>query len=852
MMGDWGIWRKVYFLHPQIPKSPNPRINKSPNGQINKSTNQYPSMLSNNLKLALRNLARQKGFALLNILGLAVGIAAVLLIFRIVSYELSFNKNFKNYDRVVRMVTTEISHEGEEFFTRGIPLPAMVAAQNTVPQFVASSRTKETWPTVLVPNPAGGPPLKKVSMGRGEISFHVEPAFFQVFDFEWLAGDKNTALKDPKTLVLTRDIAEKCFQNWQSALGQTLLIDNEPMTVQGIVGNPPKNCDLPLVLAISYSTLPNEDLTAQEAWGNTSSNDQMFGLLADAKQFDAANQLISLVGQKEYAEEGGGQRVSKIHSLQRFADLHYDDRFGTSATHVTSKSRLWVLSSIGFLVLLMACFNFINLSTAQALRRSKEVGVRKTLGGSRGHLVGQFMGETALVVLFSVLAGVVLAWVSASLLSHISEVPDAWPFFSQMLVWGFLALLAAAVTLLSGFYPALVLAGFDPIRALRNNVSNQASGGASIRKGLVVFQFVIAQALIVGTIITLGQLDYIRDMDLGFKKDLIYNFEFSGDSAAQSKLAGFKQRLLQIPGVERATFSSDQPASGSTWSTNFAFGRGSNDQKFNTTIKFCDEDFRETYGLTLLAGRWLEPSDTSKEYVVNEFLLKKCGINNPEEALNQEVKLGGNRWRKVVGVVKDFHAHSVHSEMEPLVITNSLKRMYGAGVKISPQNMAATTAAIQREFDATYPEQVFEGTWFDESVAEFYTDESRFSATCKGFGALAIFISCLGLLGLAAHAAQRRTKEIGIRKVLGASVAGITGLLSKDFLKLVLVAILIASPIAYYFMDKWLADFAYRIDIQWWMFVLAGVVAVAVAFLTVSFQSVRAALANPVKSLRSE
>ena len=457
-----------------------------------------------------------------------------------------------------------------------------------------------------------------------------------------------------------------------------------------------------------------------EDWGSTSSNDQMFGLLADENQFEAANNLIAQVGQEEYAKERGGTLSSRKHLLQPFSELHYDDRYGTSATHVISKSRLWVLSSIGFLVLLMACFNFINLSTAQALRRSKEVGVRKTLGGSRANLFGQFMLETALVVLFSMALGTLLAWITSPLLEEISEVPTELPFLSQPIVLVFLALAGLAITLLSGFYPSMILAGFNPIRALKNDHSERSMGGSTVRKGLVVFQFMIAQALVVGTIITLGQLDYVRNMDLGFQKDLVYTFGINGDSLSQSQISGLKQRLLQVPGVESVAFGSDQPASGSTWASNFAFGRGTDDQRFSTTMKYCDVDFQKTYGLQLLAGRWLEPSDTAKEYVVNETLLKKVGIKNPEEALGKEIRTGRNQWRKVVGVVKDFHAHSAHRTVEPLLMSTQLKRMYTAGVKITPKNISATTAAIQREFDNTYPEQVFEPTFFDESIAGFY------------------------------------------------------------------------------------------------------------------------------------
>jgi len=811
-------------------------------------------MLSNYFKIALRNLSRQKGFAFLNIMGLALGIAAVLLIYRMVTYELSFNQNFTNYDRIVRVVTTEVGLNGEENGTRGMPTPAMTVVKNTVPQLEASTKMKEYWPTVLVPNPTGGPALKKFNMGRGKIAFFVEPEFFRIFDFKWLSGDPGTALQAPGTLVLTQTMAKNCFENWENALGKTLLIDNDPMTVQGVVADPPVNCDFPIVLVVAYATILSDKVKYEydDDWGSTSSNDQMLGLLHSADQMAAANAQVALVGQKEYRKDGGDQRAAKGHHLQPLSELHYDDRYGTSATPVIAKNRLWVLSFIGLLVLIMACVNFINLSTAQALRRSKEVGVRKTLGGSRATLFSQFMSETALVVLFATGISAFLAWLTAPLLQYISDVPPTLPFLSQPGIWAFLAVLAVMMMLFSGFYPALVQAGFNPINALKNNISTRAVGGVTVRKGLVVLQFAIAQALIVGTIITLGQLEYLRKMDLGFSKDLIYTFNINGDSASQAKMEGMKQQLLQIPGVESVALGSDQPSSRSTWATNFAIGRGTEDQKFATSLKFCDADFQKTYGLKLLAGRWLEPSDTSKEFVVNVTLLKKAGINNPEEALEKELRLGRNKWRKIVGVVKDFHSHSAHNELEPIAMSSNRKRYYGAGVKIRPQNMSATTASIQRVFDETYPEQVFDATWFDESIADFYTSENRFSDTCKGFAFLAILISCLGLFGLATHAARQRTKEIGVRKALGATVSSVVRLLSKDFLKLVLVAIVFATPVAWWGMNKWLADFAYRIDIQWWMFVAAGLVAIAIAFLTVAGQAVRAALADPVKSLRSE
>jgi putative ABC transport system permease protein len=811
-------------------------------------------MITNHLRLALRNLARQKGYAGLNILGLAVGVAAVLMIYRIIAYELSFNKNFSNYDRITRIVTDMYLRDGTTEYNRGIPLPAMQQAKQSVPQFAATAQIREAWPFIIVPDAKGGPSERKFVTEEGSIGFFAEPELFQVFDFQWLAGDPATALQGPKKLVLTRKTAEQCFDQWPNAVGKVLFIDNEPMTVAGVIDNPPINCEFQVNLLISYETLSTnkEKYDYFADWGSISSGDQMYGLLSNTDQLAAATAQVNKIGQYEYSDNGKAAKPDKMHQLQAFADLHYNDDYGTSSTPIISKDRLWVLGTIGCLVLLMACFNFINLSTAQAIRRSNEVGVRKTLGGSRGALMGQFMAETAVVSLLSTVLGVLLAWLAMPFLTQISNVPVGHPFWEQPAVWAFLAAVFVVVTLFSGFYPALVLAGFNPIQALKNNVSARTVGGASVRKGLVVSQFAIAQILIVGTLVTLGQLEYIRTLDLGFKKDLVYMFFIEGDSVAQSKMAGFKQRLQQVPGIESVTMASDVPASGSTNQTNVSLGVGKPDLDFSTTVKYCDAGYANTFGLQMVAGRWLEPTDTIKEFVINETMVRKAGIASAEAAIGQQIRLGSGRYRSIVGVVKDFHAHSLHREVLPLVMGSRLKRFQEVGVKIAPQNMEATTAAIRREFDQTYPEKVFYGRYFDETIADFYDNEQRFSATCKGFGLLAVFISCLGLLGLAAYAAQKRTKEIGVRKVLGASVGSITGLLAKDFLALVLVAVLVASPIAYYMMDSWLSEFAYRIPLYWWIFAAAGIGAVAIAFLTVSVQSIRAATANPVKSLRSE
>ncbi|MCU0348285.1 MAG: FtsX-like permease family protein, partial [Saprospiraceae bacterium] len=529
-----------------------------------------------------------------------------------------------------------------------------------------------------------------------------------------------------------------------------------------------------------------------------------------------------------------------------------NENYYNSGTHIIPKSRIHVLSAIGLLILALACFNFINLATAQASLRAKEVGVRKTLGSARGQLIAQFMSETGIIVVAAVGMGAALAAMAAPLLRHVSEIPAEIPFLSNPTVLAFLVATAVVVTLLSGLYPSLTLAGFQPVKALRSNASKSLTGGAGLRKGLVVAQFAIAQCLIIGAIITIMQLDYIRTQDLGFKKELVYGFGFGVDSLTVQRQAALRQTLLQIPSVTSVSFSSDQPFSGNTWQGNFRYGDHPEDEKFSTSIKMADEKYQETYGIKMLAGRWLAPSDTMKEVVVNRTMLQKLGVQNPQDAVGQDYLLWGSRQLKIVGVTEDFHTHSFREEHMPLTITTEKEFYSEAGIQIRASNPAATVAAIQKAFDEVLPEQVFEGRFLDESIARFYEDDRRLATTCKGFGLLAILISCLGLFGLATHAAQQRVKEIGVRKVLGATTAGIVQLLSKDFLLLVAVALVVASPLAYFLMEKWLEDFVYRIDIKWWVFALSGVLAVVVAFLTVSFQSIKAALANPVKSLRSE
>ncbi|MFN8302113.1 MAG: ABC transporter permease [Saprospiraceae bacterium] len=812
-------------------------------------------MFRNYFSLAVRHLLKNRTYSVINILGLAIGIAACLLIFRLVHYELSFDTFRPNYERICRVVTHEHTPNDSEASTAGIPLPAMDAMQAAVPQFEAFARVHSMWPTITVPESPGSLLGRKYATNdEQEVGVFVEPSFFRIIQWEWLAGEPDMALGPVNSAVLTEKMAKKCFGSWQLAIGKNLVLDNAVLvTVNGIIADPPANSDFQFHMLVSYNTLKANDKLYfyTPDWGSISSNDQAYVLLRDAGQFQAANTVLAGVGREEYRKNDPTNL--KTHVLQPLAQLHFDERYGSHfGTHMSSKSRLGILSVVGFLVLAMACFNFINLATAQAAGRSREVGVRKTLGGSRGQLVAQFMGETLLIVGVSVGAGAMLALLLSPLLKKISDVPDQQAFLTQPAVLGFMALTTVVVTLFSGFYPALVLAGFNPVKALKNNITTRTAGGFSLRKALVITQFVIAQGLIISTLVTISQLNYLRDMDMGFKPDLVYVIEgINPDSVSLPRYETFKQQLLQIPAVESVGYGNDRPASNNVWDSNFAFN-SINDAPFSVSLKFVDPDYVKTYGLRLVAGRMLEPSDTIREVLVNETLLRKLGVSNPQDALGKNFRIGGRRPVPVVGVLADFHSGTARDEIRPFAFMTRKSRYYTAGIKIRPENMTATTAKIQQVFDANFPEQVFDGGFLDDKIAAFYRDDERLSALCKGFALLAILISCLGLYGLASLLAVQKTKEIGVRKVLGASVGSVVALLSKDFLLLVLLAAILAIPAAWWAMSRWLQEFVYRAPLSVWIF--AGTVGLSalVAFLTVGLQTWKAARVNPVKSLRSE
>lgn len=804
-------------------------------------------MIRNYIKVAFRNIARHKSFSFLNVFGLAIGIAACLLLFMVVKYEMSYDQFLPGHENVYHIITKDKYADGEEY-NPGIPYPALDAFRTDLPDLTVASLVSGygSQVTVLGRNP-NAEAQKKFIENAGV--FFADPEFFQVFQYPWLTGSPSL-LGEPNVTVLTKKMAEKYFGNWQDAVGQYIRLNNAlDLKVAGILRDVPANSDFPLAVVTSFITSKNNpDLFSYNTdWGSTSSDYQLFVSIPPAS-LNGIDARMKAFNEKHYPREKG--RTERSNLLQPLSELHFDTRVENFGDHVTSRTTLWTLSLIGLLIIIMACINFINLSTAQAINRSKEVGIRKVLGGKKSNLFWQMMGETAIIVSLSVILAIGLAAICLPFISHVASIQEDLSLLTPSVLL-FLLVTGVVVTIFSGAYPALILSGFKPMLALKNKITSASVGGISLRRGLVVTQFAISQVLIICTIVAISQMNSVRNADLGFNKEAVLVLSSNTDSVILSKMDAFKQELQGINGVQSVSFSSDVPSSDNNWSTNFAYNH-KDDESFGLFLKFGDEDYFKTFQLQFAAGQGFSHSDTIRDVVVNETLLAKLGIKNPEEAIGKEIRMGRQPWRTIVGVVKDFKTNSLREETKPLLIAARKNVYQNTNVKIKSQNITQAREAVQKLWDKYYPDYANQASFLDESIERFYRQENQMSLLYKIFSGIAILISCLGLYGLVSFMAVQRKKEVGVRKVLGASVGNIVYLFSREFTILIVIAFVIAAPLAWYLMSQWLNNFNYRINIGIWVFAIAMLVSVTIAWITVGYKSVKAALVNPVKSLRSE
>jgi len=804
-------------------------------------------MFKNYFKTGFRNLLRHRNYTIINITGLAAGIAICLVIFIVIRYEMSFDNYHERKDRIYR-VLTEYHHADSPdiFFGKGVPTPLPAALKANFPQAEKVATVYSEGNDHIQVLDDNGQSIKKFKEEKGV--FFTEPSLFDIFDFKWLAGSASS-LKNPNSVVLTKTIAEKYFGDWQFAIGKTIKWNNrDVLKVAGVLADVPENTDLQLKVVIAFGTGYTADFAKSTNWDGTGSSYGCYILLPRDISASSFNTRL-----REFVKKMKSPENKDSHIIQPLIKIHYDTKTGDFSGRTISPGLIRALWLIGAFILLIACVNFINLSTAQAVNRSKEVGIRKVLGSNKTGLKIQFITETFLIVFMSIILAVILAILTLPFISSVLSKPLSFDLAGSSAIILFLISIAAAVTALAGFYPAIVLSRFNPINALKNKMTATGTKGISLRRGLVVFQFVIAQALIIGTLIIVRQMNYFTSQPLGFDKTAIVNIPFPGDSIGTSKLEYLRKQLADIKTIQNVSFSSNTPVEddNDSWST-FKFDHAAKETDFYAITKFADDQYLPTYKLPLVAGRNLRPSDTAREFLVSEKLVKNLGIVDPKDVLNKEINLWGFMNGEIVGVVKDYNDRSFRRGIDPVLIT-TVKRGYNqAGIKLTTTDVSSTVSSIEKIWNQTFPEFVFEYKFLDDKIESFYKQENQLSSLYKIFAVIAIFLSCLGLYGLVSFMAVQRVKEVGIRKVLGATVGSVIYLFSKEFIILVTIGFLIASPIAWYFMNKWLQDYVYRINISWWIFLVGGVSAVVIALVIVSFQAIKAAIANPVKSLRTE
>ncbi|RDB05328.1 ABC transporter permease [Runella aurantiaca] len=799
-------------------------------------------MLKNYLKITLRNLRAKRVYTTLNIIGLSVGMASGLLIFLFISHHVSTDRHHQKFDRIYRIVTDLHLEDGSVEYYPEAPLPMARAFRADFPQIEQAAYLKmnrELTVSVLLPHQSTATRFLELNT-----TALVEGQLFDILDYQWLQGNAKTALHEPNTVVITQSLAKKYF-GALNPLGRTINLNNlAEAKITGVLADPPKTTNTDIQLFISIATLPRlmPGFNVND-WGWLNSTDRVYLTLKNPLAAAGLEAALPALSQKHFGKDAS---VFRFH-LQPLADVHFDvQRIGASPT--VRLSLLWSLGGIGLFLMLIACINFINMATAQALSRSKEIGIRKTLGSTKPQVMLQFLLETALIVLAAAVLAFFFTLICIPIFNQWLPNDSNFQFNTQAIV--FLLLLIIAVTLLAGSYPAFVLSGFSPWAALKGQLI-QPGKNFSLRKLLIVFQFAICQALLVATLVVTHQVRYLHESDLGFKKDnvLVINLPDPSKTAFEA----FRNDLRQSPSIKSVSASYRPPAAMVMNGGSFKFGKKTTWETFPIRERPADSEYLETYGLHLVAGRNITPGDTIREYLVNETLLKKLNIQDPQQILGRKLETYLSPVAlPIVGVVKDFHLRSFHEEIQPCFIATQTDRYKKVGVKISGQNANQTLQFIQQSWQKRYPNEVFMYEYLEEQLAKFYEIETLVFQLSVVFAGIAILISCLGLYGLVLFTMTQRTKEIGIRKVLGASVAGIISLLSKDFLKLVALAIVVASPLAWYAMNQWLQDFAYHIQIEWWMIGLTGTLSIFITLLTVSFQSIKAALMNPVQSLKVE
>ncbi|WP_282040821.1 ABC transporter permease [Winogradskyella flava] len=792
-------------------------------------------MIKNYFKIAFRNLFKHIGFTALNISGLAIGMTAGFLVLLYVSFELSYDKMHEKSDSIYRIVA-DIKTPSETIEASIAAWPVAPALEQEFPEILKSTRVMNLNLTVVKNN-------KKVIE---EDVVAVDSSFFEIFDFELIKGDKTQILKQPNSLVLSETIANKYFGQ-DNPIGQNLELEgfDDLGVVTGVMKEIPENSQIQADIVMSMITFTASPSDRDEQWGSYDPSHYVL-TIESVNPKDLESKFPAFI-EKRTGDQMRQSQMFVTLFLEPFSDVYLKSSRGGNITG--NINNVYIFSIIGIFILLIASINYINLATARSVERAREVGIRKVVGAQKNQLAFQFISESVVVCLLAFLLAVGLTALSLPYFNALAGKTVSSGIFTEPVNILYLFLIALSIGVVAGIYPAIVLSSFRPVSVLKGSFA-KGSKGVLLRKSLVVVQFTISIALIIGTIIIYNQMQYMRNQDLGFNKEhtLVIPTQIGNSQDA------LKTSISAIPGVKGIALASSVPGSGNPAAYSEIENQNGDLQVANLDLYFVNEDYIPQLGMEVVAGRAFSrdfASDSTQAMIINEKAVSLLGYTNAKDAIGARYQQWGSNGQ-IIGVVKDFNFRSLQQDIAPITMRLDPNSTNIMTVKIASNNITQTIGTIEKTWLSMMPADPFEYYFLDELFDEQYEAEEDFGNLFLSFALLAIFISCLGLLGLAAHSTIQRKKEIGIRKVIGASVGSIVNLLSKDFIKLVGIAFVISAPLAWYAMHNWLEDFAYKIDIEWWMFIMAGVIAITIALATVSFQAIKSATTNPVKSLRTE
>jgi putative ABC transport system permease protein len=794
-----------------------------------------------NIKIALRNLWKHRGYTFINTVGLSIGMTCALIIFLFIRQYLSADNFHPNADRIFRVVSLGNGTEGKVPMM-GVPVPMAGALRTDFPQLEKVANLVQGYHLVEV---VGEDRSTKQYYKEYGTAFYTDPAIFDIFNFPWALGEP-ASLNAPNHIALTQSTATQYFGNWQNAMGKKLKLSGDETfyEVTGIIKDLPKNTDFPIHLVISYQNFGN---ATSMRWNSVNMGHNCYVMVkpnTDIKQLQ-----VQLDGYtKKYYD--AKDPLSNTHLFQHFSDVHLDSKFGNFSPMQYTPLQINSLRILGSLILLIACINFINMATAQAIGRSKEVGIRKVLGSNRKQLLFRFLAETFVITFVAITIACIATEIALPVVGNFLGQQIPFNIINYPVILAFILALWLAVSFLAGLYPAVFVSGYNPINALKNKISQGNKGIWSLRSVLLIFQFTVTLIFIIGTLVVLKQIDYFKNKSLGFNNNAILQVDVPTDSISKTRFDTFKQKLLQRSGVEMVSYAYTPPSTASNNFTSFYFNNSSQKTDFLLCNKPADEDYFKIFGLKMIAGKPLSKSDTVNGYILNETLLHKLHLKDPKDALGKYIQLNRRPLAQIIGVVKDFNNLSLHGDISPVIFYTSKEEYASAFVKLNPLHMQETVKEIGADFKSTFPDQFYEPSYYDEYIANYYIVEEKTAVLLSFFTSVAIFISCFGLFALISFVAVQRTKEMAIRKVLGATTIELISVLNQSFMKMIVIANLIAWPLAYILLNRWLQGFAYKIDLPMLPFVLAALGSIGIIALTVALRTYKMTTANPVEALK--